>query len=80
MPDWHSMFVELVEIGVHTMMSNDELAAAIAVAHRSCTETYGSMTRDTEPMKLMVAHLRALLSVQQARAERFRIQPDSQND
>lgn len=52
------------------MMTNDELASAIAYAFDKCNQKYigGYMTGDTELGKTMLEHLKELLAVQRARA------------
>lgn len=52
------------------MMTNDELAAAIAYAFDRCDQRYvgGYSTSTTEPGKAMLEHLKELLAVQRARA------------
>jgi len=50
--------------------SNDELAAAIAYAFQCCDQKYvgGYNTSTTEPGKVMLDHLKALLTAQKIRA------------
>ena len=62
------------------MMSNAELAEAIAVTYAACNQEDIRATYDTEQKKLMVAHLKALLSVQRMRAEMVSIPPEHPND
>lgn len=52
------------------MMTNDELASAIAYAFDRCDQRYvgGYTTSNTEPGKVMLEHLKELLAVQRARA------------
>lgn len=52
------------------MMTNDELACAIAYAFDKCDRPYvgGYTTSNTEPGKVMLEHLKELLAVQRARA------------
>ena len=61
---------EGLEVWVLTMMTNDELAAAIAYAFERCDQKYvgGYSTNTTEAGKVMLEHLKELLAVQRVRA------------
>ena len=58
-----------LEVATSTM-TNDELAAAIAYAFERCNQTYvgGYCTSTTEAGKVMLEHLKKLLTVQRVRA------------
>lgn len=61
------------------VMTNVELADAIAFAFESCGRPYicGSPSPGTEPGKVMLAHLKELTAIQARRAALFVVPPNT---